>query len=123
MLRAVFPSAAALRFDYGLAVGPLFDMLGAGDLLPYVQWAVVAALALLALWRGWRAPPGTNAAESVERLGLLALCAFVLFNPGFEVSDWLVPGCWILAAYVLKPATAGGKGRRAALGKPAAMQV
>ncbi len=123
-LRAVFPTGEPLRFDYGLTLGPLADKFGAGDMLPYVQWVAVAALALLALWRRWREPDGRSATEGVERLGLVALCVFVLLNPGFEVSDWLEPGFWILAAYTFGEAGAAGLTRRnAALGKPAAKRV
>ncbi len=106
-LRSVFIFQDFVKFDYGLALGPIAQKLGAMDALLPLQAILVVALGLLALWRWWQGRFAAGATEGIERLGLIALCVFILLNRFTEVYMWLEPSMWMLAAYATRDAQAG----------------
>ena len=88
-------------FEYGLTLGPLASTLGVSFVLQPLQAALSAVLGLWTLWCWWsrRAVAAEQAAEAIERMGLVTLCAIVLLNPYFELYFWFDAGFWMLAAY------------------------
>jgi hypothetical protein len=114
---AIFLHADLAKFDYGLSLGPIAEKPGVLWLLMPLQGAAAAGLGLLALWRcrSGAMGMGASATEEIQRLGLVAVCAFLLLNRFYEVYMWQEPAFWMLAAYALpapeRTVRAGGMSR------------